>query len=217
MYSLPYFKEKDYSVVRQFMQDNPFVILAGCNSDQYPVATHIPLLIEEKENGLVFYGHVMRKTDHHLAFLQNPNVLTIFTGPHTYVSASLYSDPRQASTWNYMTVHARGTLRFLEDERLLEILQKTTSRFENNEHSPSLFEKLPEDYVNRLVKSIIAFQVEVKSIDNVFKLSQNRDEKSYNNIIDHLNNGDASAGQVASEMEKRTSQLFQQPGEQQRP
>jgi transcriptional regulator len=217
MYSLPYFKEKDYALVKQFMLDNPFVVLAGCDGDPGPVATHVPLLVEEKEEKLFLYGHIMRQTDHHKAFLQNPKVLAIFSGPHTYVSASWYSDPRQASTWNYMAVHAKGVLRFLDENSLTGILQKTTARFENNEHSLSGFGKLPEEYVRRLVKSIIAFEVEVRSIDNVFKLSQNRDEKSYHNIIDHLQKGDSSSAYIASEMEKRESQLFQQPGEQQRP
>ncbi len=217
MYSLPYFKEKDFGVVKEFMHQNPFVILCGCDSNQHPVATHVPLLIEETEEKLFLYGHVMRQTDHHLAFLKNPNVLAVFTGPHTYVSASWYSNPKQASTWNYMTVHAKGILGFLEENALLDILQKTTAHFENNKESPSLFEKLPGDYIERLKKAIIAFRIEVTGIDNVFKLSQNRDEKSYHNVIEHLQKGNEVSGQLASEMEQRKSQLFKSKDEQQRP
>ncbi len=217
MYSLPYFKEKDFGVVKEFMHQNPFVILCGCDSDQHPVATHVPLLIKETKEKLFLYGHVMRQTDHHLAFLKNPNVLAVFTGPHTYVSASWYSNPKQASTWNYMTVHAKGVLGFLEENDLLDILQKTTAHFENNKDSPSLFEKLPADYIERLKKAIIAFRIEVTGIDNVFKLSQNRDEKSYHNIIEHLQKGNEVSSQLASEMEQRKSQLFKSKGEQQRP
>ena len=36
------------------------------------------------------------------------------------------------------------------------------------------------------MKAIIAFEVEVMEIDNVFKLSQNRDEESFHNIIAQL-------------------------------
>jgi transcriptional regulator len=217
MYSLPYFKEKDYDLVKQFMKDNPFVVLSGCDADQHPVATHVPLLIEDNGESLILKGHFMRQTDHHRAFLQNPNVLAIFNGPHTYVSASWYSEPRQASTWNYLTVHAKGILEFLDEQGLSSVLQKTTAHFENNRESPSLFEKLPQEYVQRLMKSIIAFEIEVKSIDNVFKLSQNRDEKSFHNIIEHLQKGDESSGQIASEMEQRHSKLFPGSAEQQRP
>src|SRR5580692_303854 len=132
MYSLPYFKEKDYALVKQFMKDNPFVILSGCDANHHPVATHVPLLIEDAGESLYLKGHVMRQTDHHRAFLQNPNVLAIFNGPHSYVSASWYTEPRQASTWNYMAVHAKGILRFLDDQALSEVLQKMTAHFEKN-------------------------------------------------------------------------------------
>jgi transcriptional regulator len=58
------------------------------------------------------------------------------------------------------------------------------------------------------MKAIIAFEVEITSIDHVFKLSQNRDEKSYDNIIARLkqDNGDAKA--IAEMMESRKSKLF---------
>ena len=192
----------------EFMRKHPFVFLAGCDAGTKPVATQVPVFIDEREGKLFLSGHIMRNTDHHKAFLQNPNVLAVFTGPHTYVSASLYSNPLQASTWNYMSVHAKGVLSFSSEQELLNILKRTTSHFENNPHSPSLFEKLPTAYVEKLVQAIIAFEIEVTALDNVFKLSQNRDEKSYHAIIDKLRQSDDDSRQIAAEMEKRTSQLF---------
>jgi transcriptional regulator len=208
MYNLPYFKEKNPEVIKQFMQQNPFVILCGCDANNKPVATQVPLLIIEKDGKLFFHGHVQRKTDHQLAFEQNNNVLAIFTGPHTYVSASWYSNPQTASTWNYMAVHAKGVLKFLDDNSLLDILSKTTAHFENDIHSPSLVEKLPKDDVQKMMKAIIAFEIEVTNLENVFKLSQNRDEKSYHNIINELEQQDDASKQVAAEMKERADQLF---------
>ena len=208
MYNLPYFKESDRSVVLEFMRKNPFVFLAGCDEHHKPVATQVPVFIDERDGKLFVSGHIMKQTDHHKAFLHNPNILAVFTGPHTYVSASLYADPLQASTWNYMSVHAKGILTFLGEQELLNILQRTTSHFENDLHSPSLFEKLPDEYVQKMAKAIVAFEVEVLSIDNVFKLSQNRDEKSYHSIIKKLQSSDEDSQEIAGEMGKRTSQLF---------
>jgi transcriptional regulator len=208
MYNFPYFKEKDINVVKQFMRQNPFVVLTGCDLNNQPVATHIPLLLEEKDEKIILYGHVQRKTDHHLAFEQNPNVLAIFTGPHTYVSATLYTDKQTASTWNYITVHAKGVLKFLDEAALLAILSKTTAHFENNEHSPSLVEKMPEEYVSKMMKAIIAFEIEITNLDNIFKLSQNRDKESYDKIIPKLKEQGGDAAAIAKEMEIRSSQLF---------
>ena len=208
MYNLPYFKEDDQGVVLEFMRTHPFVFLTGCDLDNKPVATQVPVFIDERDGKLFLTGHIMKQTDHHKALQNNRNVLAVFTGPHTYVSASLYTDPQQGSTWNYMSVHARGLLSFQGEQELLNILQRLTTHFENNPDSPSLFEKLPTDYVQRMVKAIVAFEVEVTSIDNVFKLSQNRDERSYHSIIDNLQQADDDSRMIASEMEKRTSQLF---------
>lgn len=190
------------------MQENPFAILCGCDATHYPIATQVPLLLEEKDGQFFLYGHVQRKTDHQLAFEINPHVLAIFTGPHTYVSASWYSNPQTASTWNYMAVHAKGILRFLDDDALIGILGKTTSHFENNTDSPSLVEKMPGEYVQKMIKAIIAFEIRVTHLDNVFKLSQNRDEKSYHNIIDQLDRQEDASRQIAAEMKLRTTQVF---------
>ncbi len=209
MYNLPYFKEKDQAIVLEFMRTHPFVFLTGCDAQNKPVATQVPVFVDEREGKLYLSGHMMRKTDHHLAFAQNPNALAVFTGPHTYVSASLYSNPQQGSTWNYMSVHARGIITFSGEQELLHILKRTTSHFENNPDSPSLFEKLPSEYIEKMVHAIVAFEIEVTWIDHVFKLSQNRDEESYHSIINKLQQSDDDSRQIAAEMEKRTSQLFQ--------
>ena len=127
---------------------------------------------------------------------------------HTYVSASLYTNPLQGSTWNYITVHAKGVLRFLEMEELHDILKQTTSHFENNPLSPSLFEHLPQEYVNSLSKAIVGFEIAVIEVNHVCKLSQNRDEESFLNIISHLENGNEDARTIAAEMKMRHSELY---------
>ncbi|MBC7827989.1 MAG: FMN-binding negative transcriptional regulator [Chitinophagaceae bacterium] len=208
MYSLPYYTESDQELVLAFMRQHPFVFLAGSDADSKPVASQVPVFIDEREGKLFLSGHIMRKTDHHTAFIHNPHVLAVFTGPHTYVSASLYTEQQTASTWNYMSVHVKGILSFTGEQELLDILKRTTNHFENDPHSPSLFEKLPADYVQKMVGAIVAFEIEVLSIDNVFKLSQNRDEKSYHSIINKLEQSDEDSRQIAEEMKKRTSQLF---------
>lgn len=203
MYNLPYFKADEQQQVLAFMHKHTFITLCTCDADNKPVATHVPVLIEEREGKLILLGHVMKHTDHHKALLQNNNVLAIFTGPHTYVSASWYVNQKQGGTWNYLTVHAKGTLTFLGEDALLKILTKLTAHHENNESSPSLVENLPEEYVQRLIKAIEGFEIEVTEIDHVFKLSQNRDEESYHKIIEHLQQGDSNSQQMAAIMQQR--------------
>jgi len=208
MYNVPHFKADNYKEVLAFMHANPFITLCGCDTDNIPVATHVPVLIGERDEKIFLKAHVMRKQKHTTAFEHNQNVLVIFSGSHTYVSASWYDKKEVASTWNYQAVHARGTLHWKDENFLHELLTGLTEKFENNPHSPSLVTKMTEAYVSNMMKAIIAFEVEITSIEHVFKLSQNRDEKSYKNIIEHLSRGDEDARAIAAAMIENQHNVF---------
>ena len=204
MYDLPYHKEKEEQVIKEFIARYPFAFLTGCDSEKMPVATQIPVFIEEINGRKILRGHIMKNTDHHKAFMHNPHVLVVFTGHHTYVSGTWYSNPHTPSTWNYMSVHAKGVIRFLDDAALVDALRMTSLHFENNnQQSATIYDNLPAEYTQKLMKAIVAFEIEVKEMDTVFKLSQDRDEKSYDNIIEKLKQQGESGQVIASEMEKR--------------
>ncbi|MEL6537713.1 MAG: FMN-binding negative transcriptional regulator, partial [Bacteroidota bacterium] len=119
------------------------------------------------------------------------------------------SNPSQASTWNYASVHAKGTIHFLEDEALEDMLQKTSLHFEKyNPDSATVFHNLDKDYVKRLMPAIVAFEVEVTKLDTIFKLSQDRDEASYENIMKELQAQDEDGQAVAKQMKERQAQVF---------
>jgi transcriptional regulator len=210
MYNYPHYKEQDKNLVIAFMRDHPFITLIGCDSKGRTVATQIPVLIEERDEKLFIYGHIAKKSDHHKAFEENAQVLALFTGPHTYVSGTWYSgNPQQASTWNYISVHARGQIKFLDEAALIGILKKLSLHFENNNTSSStIYDNLPPEYLERLVKAILAFEMEITELENVLKLSQNRDEKSYDNIVTQLKQGDGDARLIGELMEKRKFKVF---------
>jgi transcriptional regulator len=209
MYNLPYFKEEDIEVVKQFARDHPFAFLTGVDEQNNPVATQVPLFVDERHGKIFLSGHMMKNTDHHRAFMHNHNVLVVFTGPHVYVSATWYDNPSQASTWNYMSVHARGTIRFGNEAELTNTLRRLTLHYENNDKTSStVFDNLSAEYREPLMKAIVAFEIEVRSLENVFKLSQNRDEKSYDNIIERLKTQGGDGKKIAEQMEKRRSKVF---------
>ena len=209
MYDLPYHKAQNEQVIKEFVDQYPFAFLTGCNSENKPVATQVPVFIEEKNGKKVLRGHIMKNTDHHRAFLHNENVLVVFTGKHTYVSATWYSNPYMASTWNYMSVHAKGIIRFLDDAALEDALRMTSLHFENYDpQSPTTFDNLPIAFKQRVMKAIVAFEIEVMELDTVFKLSQDRDLKSYLNIIEKLKEQGGDGQVIATEMAKRTKEVF---------
>jgi transcriptional regulator len=212
MYDLPYYKEKNDAVIKQFIAEHPFAFFAGCDENNKPVVTQIPVFIEERAGKLYMTGHMMRSTDHHNAFLYNPNVLVVFTGNDSYVSATWYRNPHQASTWNYMSVHVKGVISFLDEQGLEDVLRKTSLHFENGDKESTTFlDNLTEEYTRPLMKAIVAFEIEVSEMNHVFKLSQDRDAKSYEMIKEKLTQQGGDAKGIAAEMEKRTKELF--PGD----
>lgn len=209
MYSFPYYKEKDHRKVIDFIHNNPFAFISGCTSEGQQVATQIPVLLDDRDGELFLQGHIMRNTDHHKAFTENPNTLIVFSGPHAYVSASWYSDPHIGSTWNYMSVHVRGQMQFMTDDQLVQFMRKFTLKFEGgNTHSPTYYDNLPDDFIRKMMPGIMGFEMRAEHIDHVFKLSQNRDEESYRNIMARLETQGGNGAGVAKEMKNRLLELF---------
>lgn len=202
MYKFPYFTEEDNDKVIAFMKENSFAVITGFG-EQYPVASHIPVAVEMNEEGRLFlYGHLMKNTDHHKAFEKNENVLVVFNGPHTYVSASWYSNPQSASTWNYLAVHAKGKIKFTDEEGTYRAIEAVTNKYEGTE-SAAAFHKMPKEYITKMMKAIVGFSIEVESFENIFKLSQNQSAENRKSIIDHLKQrGDFHSDAIAKEMEK---------------
>lgn len=209
MYNFSYFKEKDRESILGLIEAHPFAFVTGSFASGKQVATQIPMLMEERDGELFLQGHIMRNTDHYRAMVENPNALLVFTGPSCYVSASWYSNPQIGSTWNYMSVHIGGQVEFLSDAALVQFMRKLTLKFEEgNLASPTFYDNLPDKFLNGMMPAIAGFEIRADKIENVFKLSQNRDKASYENIISKLEARGGSSAAIAAEMLKRKADLF---------
>jgi transcriptional regulator len=173
-------------------------------------ATQIPVLIDVRNERIFLTGHIAKKLDHQIALEENPNALVIFTGPHSYISGTWYTgNLQQASTWNYISVHARGEVKWISEDSLIALLKRLSLHFENNNRaSTTIYENLPSEYLDKLVKAIVGFEMEITELGNVFKLSQNRDEKSYDNIVMELKKQDGDGKTIGQLMEKRRGKIF---------
>lgn len=209
MYNLPYHKEQSEQVIKEFLEQYPFAFLTGCDMENKPIATQLPLFIESKNGRQVLRGHIMKGNDHHKAFLNNENVLAVFTGKHIYVSGTWYSNPNTPSTWNYMSVHIKGKIRFVGEKELEDILRSVSLHFESqDQQSKTVYDNLPLNFKQKALGLIAGLEIEINEIDTVFKLSQDRDVKSYYNIIEKLKEQNEDGRVIAAEMEKRVKELF---------
>ena len=176
--------EKDRSKMISFAKERSFAMIIG-KGTAYPAATQIPLQIIENGEELFFAGHLMRKTDHHLAFEKDPHVLVIFTSPHAYIDANWYEDPKSGSTVNYMAVHAKGIISFTDEEGTRAAVKQITDE-KIGVGTPASFDQLPQEYIDRMVKAIVGFKIEVKEMEAVFALSRGKSIPDQRNIIRHL-------------------------------
>ncbi|GAB1462644.1 FMN-binding negative transcriptional regulator [Pedobacter sp.] len=199
MYKVGKFLQKDLDKLIPFMQAHPFAVVIGANQN-IPSATQIPLQIKRDGDVIKLIGHVMRKTDHHYAFMANENVLALFHGAHAYVSASVYEDPASASTWNYSSVQAKGKIRLLGSEETRAVIKELTDQYEAND-SPAAFHKMSDEYINQHLKAIVGFEITLTSLEGVFKLSQNHSRTNRESIVQHLSQSDdVQAQEVAKQM-----------------
>lgn len=183
------------------MQAHPFAVLIGAN-DNIPSATQVPFQVKIVDDEIRLIGHVMKKTDHHQAFLANENVLVLFQGAHAYVSASVYENPASASTWNYSSVQARGTVKLLDDAGTRKAIEDLTDHYEGT-HSPASFHQMSDEYIAQHLMAIVGVEITVTELEGVFKLSQNQSERNKTRIVDYLlQREDVQANKVAEQMKK---------------
>ncbi|MBK7855017.1 MAG: FMN-binding negative transcriptional regulator [Bacteroidetes bacterium] len=128
-----------------------------------------------------------------------------------YVSASWYSNQQMGSTYNYMSVHVSGHVNFMDDGELVQFMKKFTLKFEKgNTNSQTILENLPKQYTSKMMPAIVGFEIKAEKLDNVFKLSQNRDEQSYLSIISKLEEQGGNSALIALEMKKEKPNYFPQ-------
>jgi transcriptional regulator len=192
---------EDREVSLAFMKANPFAILIS-PSENRPVATHLPVLVEQAGNDLILRGH-FAKANHQWSMIEEKDSLVIFHGPHAYISPSLYEVPESVPTWNYATVHVYGKGRVLHDDReVKQILIDLTSRFDPSYYQQWL--KFSEEYRDKMVRRIVAFEIRANRVETKFKLGQNRAPEEQDNLIRALEqSSDSNVAGVAALMRQR--------------
>jgi len=183
MYIHKLYREEDREKILEFLQQNDFATLVAYDGVK-PTASHLLMEIVEDGERLFVNGHMSKANPLWKTFEMNPEVLVIFQGPHTYISPTWYNHVN-VPTWNYQSVHVYGKPQIVSDhDEAYEILSRLVAKYEGG--SSYRMETLPQDFVEKEMKGIVAFQVEVTRLEASYKLSQNRDDESYRSIVSHL-------------------------------
>jgi transcriptional regulator len=202
MYVPKHFRETDQEKLLEFMRANSFVTLVSI-LDSTLFASHIPLVIETDGDRVKLTGHLAKGNEQWQAF-GTGETLAIFTGPHAYVSPSLYEKRESVPTWNYIAVHAYGVPQIIEIaqreklERMMdEIIDYYDASYKEQWHS------LSDLYRTSMMKGIVAFEMTVTRLEGKYKLSQNRSAVDQHNVAEVLSkSSDPTIAETGEAMKK---------------
>ena len=201
MYTPDLYKNENPEEIKAFLKENSFGILINQTNGKL-CATHIPIELEINGDGKeILQGHISKLNPQAEGFSENDQVLAIFTGPHSYISSSWY-DHENVPTWNYIAVHVYGKIKIVDYDTAVEQLKKLVDKYEVNSANPVRVEDLSAQTM-REARGIFGFEIEIEEIQATKKLSQNRDDHNYQNIITELEKTENPQSiAVAKEMSK---------------
>jgi transcriptional regulator len=207
MYTPKLFAVEDRAQQLQFMRDYGFATLVSLGGHG-PTATHLPLAVEERDDGSVFLmGHVARANPHWKDLESGTEALAIFHGPHAYISPTWYEMHPSVPTWNYAAVHAYGKAKLLDAAATRRLLNTLSDQYESGREKPWRMEDLTIDYVEKMVAAIVGFEIAIERIEGKFKLSQNRPAADRAGVVNGLLQGapaDLQVARLMQQVEKRS-------------
>ena len=201
MYIPPFFKIEDAQLMHEVISEFSFATLISQHNGM-PFATHLPLFLDDTNS--LLYGHFARANSQWKDIVGQP-VLAIFHGPHSYISSSWYETKDAVPTWNYVTVHAYGEIKLMEDaDEIKASLHTLIDKYELPTTSYSI-EDVDDKYLAGLNKCIIPFKLQITKLEGKAKLSQNHPKERQQLVIDSLRvRGDDLDTRIAHYMENDT-------------
>lgn len=175
-----------YEIIRA----NPFALLVLVDpATQQPVLTHLPMVHLPDAGGPygMLEGHVAKANPASKLLLQGGSGTIVFTGPHAYISAGWYQDARTVPTWNYVAVHAHGSIvPVIEATEVAASLARLTAQYEPHGGNWTANTHTDPGFTDKLQKGITAFQVQIEQLECQVKLSQNRSQADHVRIVSQL-------------------------------
>ncbi len=206
MYVPGHFRETDQSQLDAFIRQHDFATLVGWDGER-PAASHLLLELVRAADGTAWLcGHMARANPQWRSFASGREVLAIFTGPHSYVSAGWYGHAN-VPTWNYLAAHVYGVPELITDAETLRAMLKRlvdTHEAAGGATPPYRLEALPDGHLGEALEGVAAFRIRVTRIEAGFKLSQNRNPRDYDAVIAALEQrGDENSVAIARAMRAR--------------
>ncbi|HAS8590288.1 TPA: FMN-binding negative transcriptional regulator [Vibrio vulnificus] len=195
------FRQDNIDEMISVMRGYPFVALVAYTGTNVEVV-HIPVSVESTETNIVLKSHIAKANPFWKVVEEHSKVLVIFNGAHSYISPSYYPTKaehgRAVPTWNYVVVHAKGSINYLhEPQAVYQILETLTDEQEAQFDLPWSMSDAPSDFIEKLQKAVVGIEIQVESLEGKWKVSQNQPVENKQGVIEGLQ---ASTNPMANEM-----------------
>jgi transcriptional regulator len=167
-------------------------------------ASHVPMLVDPEPQPFgTLRGHLARANPQWRRLAAGTQALAIFLGPEAYITPAWYATKRAngkvVPTWNYVAIHAYGTLRTIDDaEWLRGLVTRLTETHEKDRAQPWAVSDAPGDYITGMLKAIVGFELPIARLEGKWKMSQNRPAEDRAGVVEGLKSeGGADEGAVA--------------------
>lgn len=152
-----------------------------CSSQSGLIANHIPFVLDAQygPHGRLL-GHVSRANTVWHELIHGTASVVMFMGPHAYITPSWYpgkhAHGKVVPTWNYVTVHAHGLSRAIENpDWILDVVQRLTDARESRQKNPWRVSDAPKDYIDKMLRAVVGIEITIDRLEGRLKASQDED------------------------------------------
>jgi transcriptional regulator len=210
MYIPKHFAEPKIEMMHELIRAHPLATLITLSSGGLN-ANHIPFYLSAEPTPFgTLQGHVARSNPLWTDFAREVDVLTIFHGPEHYITPSWYATKQETGkvvpTWNYITVHAYGVLRVVDDAAWLrDQLVALTTQNEAAFAQPWKITDAPNEFIEKLTVAIVGIEIVITKLQGKWKLSQNQPEQNRMGVIAGLESVRTEQAQEMAELVARAA------------
>jgi transcriptional regulator len=205
MYIPKHFAIAETTACSRVIAANGFGELVTLDDAGLPFASPLPFLIDPERgaNGTLI-AHMARANPQWRHFANGKPTLAMFHGPHAYISPAWYATHPAVPTWNYIAVHAYGIPKIVGAPAEVEdILRRLVDANEAANGTAWGMDALTDQYLDGMMRAIVAFEIPIDRLEGKAKLSQNRDATDQARVAEALAaSSDPSAQAMSRTMRK---------------
>lgn len=209
IYNPPHFRVARPEVLHALIARHPLATLITSTAGEFAVS-YLPLLYFPQEDGAgVLQGHMARANSQWQSYSSGSPALAVFSGPQHYITPNWYVSKAEhgkvVPTWNYVAVHAHGTLTFKDDpEWILSNVKALTNSQEHASSHPWSVSDAPPEFIQQQLRAIVGVEFSITRLEGKWKVSQNRSRDDREGVISGLRGLDTPAADEMADLVAET-------------